>query len=171
MVATISLTPSTVEQVVIGLEATAQTQENDADNNAGDQSAVWSTYQSFIQERAVNWLGLSRLRLEIKQAFEASDGDPISTTRLDARIDSTVTPLRTLLAARGESLWVTLASAIPDTGVPVPFADAVVGVYQHIQSTYGWLPDAFEIVEPLNTCTYTLASYKTEMRAIGDALD
>ncbi|MCC6952590.1 MAG: hypothetical protein IT290_00580 [Deltaproteobacteria bacterium] len=89
-------------------------------------------------------------------------------TLLDNAIDKVVVPMRQRLAARGEALYINLNyvafyGQINGAGCPsglqylhddspAEYAEFVLATFQHIQSKYGFVPDAFEmILEPDNT--------------------
>ena len=83
-------------------------------------------------------------------------------SELDGDIVEVVNPMRALLAANGESLYVNLTFTdfgglqhFQFTNVD-EYAELVLAVFQHIQSTFGWVPDAVEmILEPDNGTPYT----------------
>lgn len=83
-------------------------------------------------------------------------------SELDSRIDNLVNPLRAKLALNGESLYVNLTYVSFYTQVtsgqayvhsdPAEYAEFMLAAFQHLQSTYGWVPDGIEIIlEPDNT--------------------
>jgi hypothetical protein len=83
-------------------------------------------------------------------------------SELDVDINEVVNPMRARLAANGESLYVNLCFV--DFGGANHFqvtssdeyAELVLAVFQHIQSTYGWAPDALELIlEPDNGTPYS----------------
>jgi hypothetical protein len=99
-------------------------------------------------------------------------------TQLDSSIDNIVLPLKTRLAARGESLWVNLcyvdfgSSAFEHKNNPAEYAEFVLATYQHIQSTYGFVPDSWEVIlEPDNGAAGWSASQVAQaIKAAGDLL-
>ena len=78
----------------------------------------------------------------------------------DHNIDQVVNPLRQRLQARGEQLFVNLTfvdfwqQAVKPFQImrsPAEYAELALMTFQHIQSKYGWVPDALEIaLEPEN---------------------
>jgi hypothetical protein len=77
---------------------------------------------------------------------------------LDHTIDQVVNPIRQLLAARGEKLYVNLnyvdfkATPFEHKTNPAEYAEFMLAMFQHIRSRYGWAPDAVEVIlEPDNT--------------------
>ena len=96
---------------------------------------------------------------------------------LDYTIDNVVTHLRQRLAARGERLYVNLNyvdfgnSPFEHSTNPAEYAELVVAAFQHIQSKYGWSPDAVEmILEPDNTPNWNAATIGPAIVATGDRL-
>lgn len=101
------------------------------------------------------------------------NGDPFSINpagfhfgELDLAIDRAVLPLKQRLEARGERLYVNLnfLDFQPQSGfehrlVPEEYAELILAVFQHIDSKYGWVPDAVEIIlEPDNNSPVWTAS-------------
>jgi hypothetical protein len=83
-------------------------------------------------------------------------------TELDQTIDLIVNPMRAKLAAKGESLYVNLnyvaflgqvTSGVPYVhGNAAEYAESMLALFQHMQSKYGWTPNALEVIlEPDNT--------------------
>lgn len=76
-------------------------------------------------------------------------------TELDRSIEATVLPMRQRLAARGEALYVSLnyVSFANSTAhsEPAEYAEFIFAAFQHIQTKYGFVPDAVEVIlEPDN---------------------
>lgn len=70
---------------------------------------------------------------------------------IDHQIQTVVDPLRQILAARGEELYVALCFV--DFGQtsfhrsqPEEYAELVEVAFAHMQATYGWTPDALEVM-------------------------
>jgi len=82
-------------------------------------------------------------------------------TELDLKIDQLVNPLRALLEARGEELFVNLTyvSFTPNNDLhrkAEEYAEFVLATYLHIQQKYGWVPDTWEVMlEPDNVKNWT----------------
>lgn len=83
-------------------------------------------------------------------------------SHVDHAVDTLVTPLRRRLALHGERLYVhfdyvaflsQVTSGLPYVHQdPNEYAEFMVAAFQHLQSTYGWTPDALAIIlEPDNT--------------------
>ncbi|NND03711.1 MAG: hypothetical protein HKN91_13090 [Acidimicrobiia bacterium] len=79
-------------------------------------------------------------------------------TELDDDVNTIVEPLRQRLQARGERLYVNLCFVDfhSEAGItatdPDEYAELMVATFQHLQSQYGWVPDAVEIIlEPDNS--------------------
>jgi hypothetical protein len=99
-------------------------------------------------------------------------------TELDHTITNVVEPLRARLAARGEHLYVNLidvdfsaqASGLHKDS-PAEYAEFILAAFQHIQSQYGWTPDAVEIVlEPDNDALWSGVQVGHALVAAGDRL-
>ncbi|MCA0377583.1 MAG: Ig-like domain-containing protein [Gemmatimonadetes bacterium] len=104
-------------------------------------------------------------------------------TELDSKIDEIANPLRQRLAARGEKLYVNLnftdfsatRPAYAQLNTPAEFAELLLAAYQHLQTKYGWVPDAIEILlEPDNRAVWAgpdlgraIAAANTRLRAAG----
>jgi hypothetical protein len=82
-------------------------------------------------------------------------------SELDNTVDEVVLPLKTLVEANGEKLYINLnyVAFTDQIGAgldyhhdnPQEYAEFVLAVYQHLQSKYGWVPDACEVIlEPDN---------------------
>lgn len=77
-------------------------------------------------------------------------------TELDFRIDHIVNPLKALLTARGEQLYVNLNivdfagdqgnSNVQFQDNPAEYAEFVLATFLHIEQKYGWVPDGVEII-------------------------
>jgi len=98
-------------------------------------------------------------------------------TVLNYQVDSVVQPLRLALAARGERLYVNLnytdfgTSAFEHSSNPEEYAELIVTAFRHLQSRYGWVPDAVEmILEPDNTPNWRPAEIAAAIVATGDRL-
>jgi hypothetical protein len=93
-------------------------------------------------------------------------------TLLDESIDTVVLPMRQRLAARGESLYLNLnyvsfrnSTAQQD---PAEYAELILATFQHMQSKYGFVPNAVEVIlEPDNNTIWSGWSNST---AIGQAI-
>lgn len=97
-------------------------------------------------------------------------------TNMDRVIEEVVNPVRQRLAARGEALYVNLNyvdfanTAFEHKTNPAEYAEFLLATFQHIRSSYGWTPDAIEIIlEPDNT-NWTGADIGRAIVATGDRL-
>ncbi len=99
-------------------------------------------------------------------------------TQLDSGINSIVIPMRQRLQARGESLWVNLnyvdfgSSTFEHKTSPVEYAEFVLATYQHMQSTFGFVPNAWEVIlEPdTSTANWSASQVAQAIKAAGDKL-
>lgn len=113
------------------------------------------------------------------------NADPNSTNtngfkwaQLDSSINSIVIPMRQRLQARGESLWVNLnyvdfgSSTFEHKSSPAEYAEFVLATYQHMQSTFGFVPDTWEVIlEPdTSTANWTSTQVAQALKAAGDKL-
>ncbi|MDX2260708.1 MAG: hypothetical protein SFU84_03315 [Gemmatimonadales bacterium] len=184
--ATITVDTTTRFQTMEGWEATAQT---------GHLEPGGAGWQSSLMDQAVNDLGLNRIRLEIKSGLEGSasynytpvndNSNPnvanlaaFNFTTLDNVIDVVVNPMRARLAARGEALYVNLnyvsfANSTPNFHATnaAEYAELMLVTFQHIQSRYGWVPDAIEVIlEPDNGTSWTGTMIGNAIAATGARL-
>ncbi len=167
-------------------------------------------YRDEVIDRAVNELGLNRVRLEVPSGVENPDdwwapvvdgtntldldqiprfqivndnNDPFTInpagfhfTFVDFKVDNVVNPMRQKLAARGEHLFVNLTyaggkTAFVHSSNPEEYAELLVYTFQHLQTKYGWVPDAVEMVlEPDNSTNWTPDAIGRAMVATGDRL-
>ncbi|MGD9564406.1 MAG: hypothetical protein AB7F88_19375 [Pyrinomonadaceae bacterium] len=98
--------------------------------------------------------------------------------QLDTSINAIVLPMRQRLQARGESLWINLnyvdfgSSAFEHKTSPSEYAEFVLATYQHMQSAFGFVPDAWEVIlEPdTSTASWSSAQVAQAIKAAGDRL-
>jgi hypothetical protein len=100
-------------------------------------------------------------------------------TELDHFIDNVVTPIRNRLLARGEQLYVNLnytdfspqgAGTLLHKEAPAEYAEFLLTAFQHIESRYGWTPDAVEIVLEPDNAVWSGTQIGTALVAAGDRL-
>lgn len=96
---------------------------------------------------------------------------------IDHKVDVIIQPLRALLQARGEKLYVNLnyvdfgVAAWEQSSNPEEYAELIHTTFQHLQSRYGWVPDAVEItLEPDNTPNWNPQVIGRALVATGDRL-
>lgn len=139
----ISINPSTKYQTIIGWEAVQQSGESECPG--------FNSYKNALFDAAVNDLGINRLRVEI--GVTNSTSLKFDLTTFDYRVDNIVIPLRQRLMAKGEHLFVNV-NFVGDSGFTQQpdmsaYAQQVLKTYQHMQSKYGFNPDAWEVaLEP-----------------------
>jgi hypothetical protein len=86
-------------------------------------------------------------------------------SELDWKVDNIVNPLKHRVEARGEHLFINL-HYVAFTGQmcggsyihnnPAEYAEFVLATYQHLQSKYGWVPDAWAVIlEPDNVSQWS----------------
>lgn len=96
---------------------------------------------------------------------------------LDHDAEHVVNPLRQLLAARAERLYVTLTyvdfgnTPFEHSQNPDEYAEFILATFQHLQQKYGWVPDAVELIlEPDNTANWRPSTIGPAIVATGDRL-
>ncbi len=173
----VTVMPSTTYQTIQGWEGTSQI------GNTTDCSLA--SPQAAVLDKAVNELGLTRVRLEIKSTAEgvSDNNDPnvinlagFNFTELDKEIDTIVVPMRQRLAANGAHLYVNLnfvafrgAGSVQTN--PAEYAEFMLATFQHMQSKYGFVPDAIEpILEPENGTLWTPTMIGQDIVATGNRL-
>lgn len=98
--------------------------------------------------------------------------------KLDHSINHVVIPLRQKLAARGETLRVEMTyvdfgpSSFDQLSSPNEYAEFVLATYLHMQNTFGFVPDVWDVInEPdLSTPQYSGAQIGQAIKAAGDRL-
>jgi uncharacterized protein (TIGR03437 family) len=154
--AVITLDPTVSYQRISGWEATAQAGQ--------DECPGFASYGSLMFDQAANDLGINRLRVELRAN---SDGRTFNLARLDDRINRIVLPLRQRLAQRSEKLFLNVcfvgeSQLSNDAG---QYARQVLATYQHLETAFGLVPDAWEVVlEP------TVVSRWWTPQSIGNAI-
>jgi hypothetical protein len=142
-------------------------------------------------ENPVDWFALQRdgqvTRAEARPHWYEiinDNADPFVTnpagfqwSRIDNTIDEVVNPLRQRLMARGEELYVNLTyvdfapGTFEHSSNPEEYAELILNVFQHLQSRYGWVPNAVEmILEPDNTNNWRPNTIGAAIVATGDRL-
>ncbi len=100
-------------------------------------------------------------------------------TELDHFVDNVVAPIRSRLQARGEQLYVNLnftdfstqgAGTLFHKQAPAEYAEFLLVAFQHLQSRYGWTPDAVEIVLEPDNAQWTGTQVGQALVAAGDRL-
>jgi hypothetical protein len=96
---------------------------------------------------------------------------------LDHKVEVVISPMRALLAARGERLYVNLTyvdfvgAAWEQSANPAEYAELILAAFVHLQTRHGFVPDAVEIVlEPDNTQNWTAEAIGRAIVAAGDRL-
>jgi hypothetical protein len=155
-IATITLVPSTTYQTIVGWEAVEQSCQDECTN--------FNSFKDALFDAAVE-MGLNRIRLELLTNTSCS-ASTWNYTDLDNKINKVITPLRTRLAAQGESLWVNL-TFVDNKGCYGSGGSRSMSEYatrfrqaaQHIQSVFGWLPNSYEVaLEPQVISKFWVAS-------------
>lgn len=125
--------------------------------NPFDYFAQWQTKQ--ITESQFN----SKRHEVINDNNDPFDINPkgFQFSEIDSTIEKVVLPIKKLLAQRGEALYLNLNfvdfgkdrgdSNIRHNNNPEEYAELMLAAYRHIQSKYGFVPDAIEVIlEPDN---------------------
>jgi hypothetical protein len=155
---TITLDPGIRHQTMTGWEGTAQ---------MGHVDASFDLYKDELVDQLVNELGINRVRLESHQEHHAveptnDNADPFiidwngfDFSEFDTDVERVVIPIRQAMAANGEQLYINLNTVKAGTNNdafhkdPDEFAEFVLAHFLHMQSEYGFVPDAVEMsLEP-----------------------
>jgi hypothetical protein len=96
---------------------------------------------------------------------------------LDHKVELIIAPMRALLAARGEQLFVNLTyvdfvgAPWEQSSDPEEYAELIHTAFIHLQNRYGWVPDAVEVIlEPDNTPNWRPEVIGRAIVAAGDRL-
>jgi len=95
---------------------------------------------------------------------------------LDNTINNVVLPIRQRLANRGERLWINVnyvdfdPSAFEHKNFPAEYAEFVLATYQHIQSSFGFVPDSWEVVLEPDASEWSASQVAAAIKAAGDRL-
>jgi len=175
--------PGATYQVIRGWEA--------ADNGGNEEVPEFLLYRDDLLDKAVNELGINRVRLVVVSGVEAKEdywanylsgqeprdywglgkhqiendnNDPNSIdwsgfkfSSLDYKIDNIVLPMKQLVEANGEKLYINLIYVDNDQSTfehynnPDEYAEFMLAVFIHMRDKYGFVPDSIEIIlEPDN---------------------
>lgn len=156
--------------VAVDIGTTYQTMRGwEVSDQAGDESGSYSLWKDDVMALAVTW-GVDRVRLHIKHSWENPD-DTYDWTTLTNKVANVVGPLKAAVEAAGRTFYINACyqafGTQPGHGVlhenTTKYADYILAVWQHLETTYGWTPDALEIIlEPDNGTfflPYTLGNY------------
>ena len=176
--ATVTVDTTLRYQMIQGWEAVAQ---------AGQTEPGFPNWQGAVLDLAVDDLGLTRLRLEVRAGSEnpqdhyrlrrmglatnwrcqrwetVNDNDDPNTinpagfhfSEVDTAMATVVMPMRQRLEARGARLFLTLNYvAFLGQCAPMPYvhqeaaeyAEFMLAAFRHLQATYGFTPDALEVI-------------------------
>ncbi|MGQ0543146.1 MAG: hypothetical protein ACT4O9_15080 [Blastocatellia bacterium] len=99
-------------------------------------------------------------------------------SQLNSSMNEIVLPMRQRLQARGESLWISInyvdfgSSAFEHKNSPAEYAELVLATYQHMQSTYGVVPNSWEVVLEPDTASasWSATQVAQAIKAAGDRL-
>lgn len=160
---TITVDPNTSLQTITGWEAVGETGREDF--------ADWEDYKVSLMDQAAAD-GINRIKLNMQMRTERSSscavGDSVNDnadpfvidnagfcwTRIDAWADA-ATMLKQRLAAQGEALFILLGytdfsdgtvGAITHSNDAEEYAELHEAAFIHLNATYGWVPDAIEVI-------------------------
>ena len=112
-------------------------------------------------ETYLSWHNHNYEKVNDNQDPFVADPSGFQWSGLDYRVDTLVLPMRDLLAARGERLFITLCFVDFNKGglgtlifatKPEEYAELIAATFDHLREKYGLTPDALEIVlEPENS--------------------
>jgi len=95
---------------------------------------------------------------------------------LDNTISSVILPIRQRLASHGERLWINVnyvdfdPSAFEHKNFPAEYAEFVLATYQHMQSSFGIVPDSWEVVLEPDASEWSASQVAAAIKAAGDRL-
>ena len=206
--ATITITPTTTYQTIIGWEATGQAAEDYM------LSTDWDIIKPILMDKAVNELGINRIRMEAHSMQENpydyyadflvsgdendfinniseninDNADPnvinpsgFQWTFTNRVVNEIILPMRTLLEERGERLYVNVCMVDFSGGRasadflfgehPDEYAEFMLALFQHMDYTFGFVPDAIEIIlEPDFMSEWSGTAIGNTIVATGDRL-
>ncbi|MCZ2078840.1 MAG: LamG domain-containing protein [Bryobacterales bacterium] len=134
---TITVYPAITYQTMVGWEAT--------DQSGQTECSGFNSYKSTLLNQAVNDLGINRIRLEVRAK---SDGWTFDLADLDSRINQIILPIRQHLSNRGEKLFLNVCF-VGDSNLHTDknrYAQQVLATYNHLKTTFGFVPDGWEVV-------------------------
>lgn len=157
---TISINPNVQHQTIVGWEFTDEIGIRDFPND-------FHRWRDELIDRAVNELGINRMRLESHREFDKvettnDNNDPFAInmagfdfTEFDKKIDHIAVPMKQRLQANGEDLYINFITVGVAANADLlhhdseEFAEYVLAHFLHMQSKYGFVPDAVELsLEP-----------------------
>src|SRR3989344_1430316 len=142
---------------------------------------VWALYRQYEVTNGQCNLGVDCIDYQTYRCLRYStindNGDPNSTnvngykwSQIDDAVDNVVAPMRALIAANGEQLYINLTYvAFTDqmkqpqcpAGLqyihsnPSEYAEFILATFQHLDTKYGFVPDSVEVIlEPNLADTY-----------------
>jgi O-glycosyl hydrolase len=182
---TVVVNGATRYQTMKGWEAHARAWQVDKLRNAYDPS--WKVHAPAIATRMVTELGLNRIQVPLRSGWQnpvdywaqfvagalsytewkshnyEKSGSVIQFSEFDFLIETSVLPMATALAARGEKLYVNLGygdfntqgflqGSVSFAANPAAYATFVQAFFDRLKSKYGITADALELLnEPENT--------------------
>ena len=196
---TIAVDPSVTHQTITGWEATAWVAEpgdpalplyrdalydvlvNDIGINrvrlevrsgVENENDNWTAYQNGTIEYQT-WRSRRYATVNDNADPDTIDWSGFHFSEMDGAIEQVVNPLRELMEAKGEALYINInyvafTAQITDGAYlhddPAEYAEFVLATYLHIRDKYGWAPDAWEILlEPDNVSQW-------DGRLLGEAI-
>lgn len=108
----------------------------------------------------------------------AMDPNGFQFSEIDHTIGSVILPLKQRLEVRGEKLFINVTyvdfgdSSFEHKEDPEEYAEFVLATYLHLESTYGWLPDAWEVIlEPDTSAGWSGRNIGRAIAAAADRLE
>jgi len=95
---------------------------------------------------------------------------------LDNTINNVVLPIRQRMANRGERLWINVnyvdfdPSTFEHKSFPAEYAEFVLATYQHMQGSFGFVPDSWEVVLEPDASEWSASQVAAAIKAAGDRL-
>jgi hypothetical protein len=140
----------------------------------------WSDYHAGVIDYAT-WRSRRYATVNDNDDPDEINWTGLHFSEMDYAVDNIVIPLKQLLEARGERLFVNVnyvafTGQITGSGIyihddPAEYAEFVLAAYQHLQSKYGWVPDSWEVhLEPDNVAQWNGALLGRAIVAAADRL-
>lgn len=129
-------------------------------SNAENRTDYWTRYVKG-EETYYSWHNRNYEKHNDNDDPHAADMSGFQWAEMDFGVETLVRPMRDLLAARGEKLFLTLCfvdfnkgglGSLNYAANPEEYAELIAASFDHLQEKYGFTPDALEVVlEPENS--------------------
>jgi O-glycosyl hydrolase len=134
-------------------------------------------FNDFLNNPGSNWRDRWYTPVNDNGDPSSIDGGRFYFSELDHQVDNVITPLQQALAMRGEQLYVLMCFVDFSQDnfyrhEPAEYGELMTAAYDHLQSTYGWVPDGIEIIlEPDNSnANYTAQQVTSLIEGVGERM-